>query len=613
MLLQFSAYNLTQKITYYNPDQPPHLDTRYCHSAAIMLTLTFKKAINFKNQTPPTLFQTPTRRRPSSTLFPKAFLFSALLFFCTELYAGGETFPAGHWAYDIIDQLVVRGYLTKLYDVARPYERLDVARAILETDKTTIEERSTLWLFQKLEQELEDELGWLRDEAFPTAAIRLAARPELIAERRDGPRPNLQLPAEQQSGLDLRPRFRGRGRVALYFEKDFVLYNASILQSNGVFDVVPARTYGSATAYSEQAYFAYHGETFRFKLGRDYANWGYGRNSLILSNTAGPLDQLMFQLNTRTLRFTFITAMLDKVEYREEGSPSGAIPSFVERYLTAVRFDLNLFSSKARLGVWQGLLYGGRNRPLDFRFINPFIVFYADQFNARQETNPIIGGDFSLYPFNGFNIYGSLMIDDWQADRQDITDLEPNLWSGQLGIRASNILFGLGIDGTDAFIELTRAINRAYHQRLFNRYQRWIFGTNPLAHPLGTDFESLELGISHWFRKQFRASLSLLLIGKGEGSLYGDFTEPWLERNPDGTFRFNVRDGYSEPSPFGIVERRTALTAGFFYQPSNAFNAELNLTYVWRSNLNNVSGATGTDFQVFFRALFEIQPVLNLF
>jgi hypothetical protein len=542
-----------------------------------------------------------------TTFFTGALLLLAA-FFPSLLKAGGETFPAGHWAYDIIDQLIVRGYLTRLYDVARPYERLDVARAILETDKFAIEDRVTLWLFNKLEQELDDELGWLRDEVFPKAAVRIAARPELIAERREGPRPELQLPPENQTGIDLRPRFRGRGRLALYFERDFVLYNASIVQQQGVFDLVPARPYAGATAYTEQAFFAYHGEMFRIKLGRDYVNWGYGRYSLSLSHMAGPLDQLMLQLNTRTLRFTYIIAMLDKLEYREEGTPSGAIQSFVERYLTAIRFDLNLFSSRLRLGLWQGTLYGGRNRGLDFRFINPFSIVYGEQYNRREEINPIVGADLSIFPFNGINIYGSFVVDDWQFNIVDQTALEPNLWSGQIGIRAANVLYPLGIYGTDVFIEISRAINRTYHQRQFNRYQRWIFGTNPLAHPLGTDFESLEIGISHWFFKQFRASVSVLFVGKGEGSLYGPFTEPWLD-----TTRYNLQTGYSEPAPFGIVERRTALTFGLFYQPSNAFNIELNLTPVWRYNANNIEGARLNDFQIFLRVLFEIQPVLSLF
>lgn len=546
----------------------------------------------------------PQRRNTRAAVL----LFLYLAFAPHRLNAGGETFPAGHWAYDIIDQLIVRGYLTRLYDVARPYERLDVARAILETDKFAIEDRVTLWLFQKLEQELEDELGWLRDEAFPRAAVRIALRPELIAERREGPRPDLQLPPENQSGIDLRPRFRGRGRLALYFDRDFVLYNSTVVQQTGIFDLVPTRPFAGANSYNEQAYFAYHGEMFRAKLGRDYVNWGYGRYSLSLANTAGPLDQLMLQLNTKTLRFTYIVAMLEKIEYREEGTPSGAIQNWVERYLTAFRADLNLFNSKVRLGIWQGNLYGGRGRPLDFRYLSPFAIYYSYQYNNREEINPIGGLDLSIFPFNGINIYGSFVVDDWQFNIVDQTALEPNLWAGQIGIRAANVLYPFGIYGTDVFVEIARAINRTYHQRQFNRYQRWMYETNPLAHPLGTDFESLEVGVSHWFFKQFRVSANLLMIGKGEGSLYGPFTEPWLD-----TTRYNLETGYSEPAPFGIVERRTALTIGFFYQPSSSFNAELNITPVWRYNANNIEGARLNDFQIFLRVLFEIQPVLSLF
>ncbi|MFQ3599138.1 MAG: hypothetical protein SNJ66_12475, partial [Chloroherpetonaceae bacterium] len=167
---------------------------------------------------------------------------------------GGETFPAGHWAYDIIEQLVVRGHLPRLYDVAKPYERLDVARAILETDKTLIEDRVTLWLFNKLEQELTDELDWLRDEAFPDGALRIGLRPELIGDKRDGNLPQFQFPEER--GNTFGPRFRNRFRFTLHFGEYFTIYNNSILQSERVFSLVPARDFAGATGFTEQAFIA---------------------------------------------------------------------------------------------------------------------------------------------------------------------------------------------------------------------------------------------------------------------------------------------------------------------------------------------------------------------
>jgi hypothetical protein len=218
---------------------------------------------------------------------------------------GGETFPAGHWAYDIIEQLVVRGYLPKLYDVAKPYERMDVARAILETDKTLIEDRVTLWLFNKLEQELTDELDWLRDEAFPSGALRVGLRPELIGDKRDGNLPQFQFPEER--GNTFGPRLRNRFRFTLHFGENITVYNNSILQSERVFALVPSRRFAGATGFTEQAFIAYHSKTIRAKFGRDYVQWGYGRNSLITNFTAGPIrpHRLSVRFSDLTLHLLF--------------------------------------------------------------------------------------------------------------------------------------------------------------------------------------------------------------------------------------------------------------------------------------------------------------------
>lgn len=546
----------------------------------------------------------------------RSILFASLLALSSALrpviaFGGGETFPAGHWAYDIIDQLVARGYLVQLYDVAKPYERIDVARAILATDKTQIEDRVTLWLFNKLEQELSEELDWLRDEAFPDGALRVGLRPELIGDKRDGNFPQLQF--EQEQGNTFGPRFRNRFRFTLHFGENIVLYNNSVLQNERVFTLLPAKKWGGMTGFTEQAFVAYHSKNVRLKFGRDYVQWGYGRNSLITNFTAGPLDQLSFQFVSRSLRFTYFLAQLDKYDTRFGWRPDGN----VERFFAAIRADFNLFAGNVRLGLFQGTLKSGVYRHIDFRHVNPFIFTYGEQF---EETNPLIGGDFSIYAFN-VNFYGSLTVDDWQVDKKEQVDLEPNLWAGTLGVRAPNILKAFKIYGTDAFLELTRCRYRTFHNRFIeqrltvNNAGRGIVRANPLAHPLGTDFLSAELGISHWFKKYLRVSMSLLAIAKGEGNLYGPFLTPWMDTDANGNFIYNLRDGYDEPIPFVTgnrkVEGRYAWTTGFFYQPNNAFNIELNFTQVWRRNANNVAGLNKSDFQVFFRTMFEIQPVFN--
>jgi hypothetical protein len=568
------------------------------------------------------------------------FSLSLILFFSLMLplrAGGGETFPAGHWAYDIIEQLVVRGHLARLNDVAQPYERVDVARALLEIDKSQLGDRSALWMVNKLEQELSDEIDWLRDEAFPEVALRLGIRPEFIGDKRDGLFPELQLPPTTiggnpgstitvpgASGNTFGPRFRNRFRVALHFGKDFVVYNNTMLQQQGVFDasaLVSVRNFAGTNVYTEQGFVAYHGDIFRMKFGRDYVNWGYGRQSLTLANSAGPLDQLWMQLYSRTIRFTYLAAQLDKYK------PTPSSEAIGERYLSTIRMDFNLFANKWRFGFFQTTIFSGVNRPFDLRVMNPFLFSYSEQANATgaAEINPNVGADMSIYTF-GLNLYASMLIDDWQVAKESLNDLEPNLWSGQLGVRAPNILRGLKIYGTDFFIEANRVRNRTYHNR-FNVQQgsagayfgdqRAVFGNNPLGPSLGTDFTSLELGVSHWFRKDLRVGISTMLINKGEGNLYGDYTQPWLD-SLNGQPRYNLQSGYDEPLPYfrpGItaVEKRNALRFNIFYQPSSAVNVELQLTQVWRTNADNVIGVNKSDLQVFARAMVELQPLFTLF
>ncbi|MBC8042361.1 MAG: hypothetical protein IAF08_02840 [Rhizobacter sp.] len=517
---------------------------------------------------------------------------------------GGETFPAGHWAYETIEQLVVRGYLTSLNDAAKPYERTDVAKAILETDKSEID-RPTLWLFNKLEQELEDELDWLRDGVFPTSAIRIGLRAEENVTK--------------QSETPLIGRFRGRSRIALYFAEHFVVYNSQVYQQGGAPDVVSNRVYGESSGYTEQSFIAYHSDNFRVKFGRDYLDWGYANSSLIVSNTAGSLDQIFFQFNSPTIRFTYFTAQLDRipstyfVSTAPGDSATSQLTSYTNRYFTAERVDFNLFGSKVRLGIWQGVIYGGLDQPIDWRFANPFQIYFGEQYNNSTEVNPIVGADFSFYPYTGINIYGGIAIDDYQADRKELNDLEPTEWAGTLGARTANILRGWEIYGTDASVEFTKVANRTFHQRALFDYQKLTFGRNPLAHVQGTDFESVEFNVSHWFRKFLQVSINVKAVAQGEGGLFKPFTEPWRDTNPDGTNKYTVEGGYTETSPTGVVDRSLALGLRIFYQPTNAFNAELNLTNVSRSNTGNVAGMNTSDFQIFFRVLFEIQPVLSLF
>jgi hypothetical protein len=524
--------------------------------------------------------------KPRARLVAVFILLQTILFLPalqTPVFAKGETFPAGHWSYDIIENLVVRGHLSELYDAAKPYTRYDVAKAIYNSDKSRIKDITTLWLFIKLEEELANELSWVEQSSMPGTALRLGVRLSEIAQK--------------DAETSFSPKFRGRSRMALFYGEHFILYNSTVIQQQGAYDIVSrTRPFGKTTGYTEQAYVGFEKDDLKIKLGRDYLDWGYGRNSLVVNNEAGSFDQVFIQLQSNTVRFTYTTAILDQVVFNQEDKEGiGIISDHFDRYFTAERLDFNLLNSMLRFGIWQAVIYGGKNQPLNLRYANPFTIYKSDAKSQEENTNAIFGTDLSLYVGEGLNVYGSLMFNDWSEFSEDSAKVDLNKWGGILGFRASDILKSFDIYGTDAFVELNKLSLGAYdHPGAFKEY-RYLFADNPIGHPNGSDFEQLELGLSHWFYRSLRVNMNLKMLSLGEASI---------------TNRSTALSDTDSPS--GTPQKTTMLQLGAFYQPFNEFNSELSFANVWTSNAGNVQGRSETDFQVFLRVMIELQPFFQL-
>ena len=280
-------------------------------------------------------------------------------------------------------------------------------------------------------------------------------------------------------------------------------------------------------------------------LGRVRVFWGPQRINLLLSETAEPLDLFSASFQTRLLSFNFLFARLD-------GSQPDAVDSlrYLERtfndnrYLVGHRLDLN-FHRRFRLGLFETVLYGGEGRPPELYYLNPLQFFHGAQLNEDEDDNTIVGIDFSYLPGRGTNIYGQLIVDDFQIDDKSQGDMEPNEIGFMLG------LFKAGKIATlipDLKIEYVRLTNRTYHQR--DPRNRYLYRNKLLGHPLGPDADSLAVSARLWLDRIFYAEMELAYRRKGEGSIHKPWDEPWYLAAGD----------YHEPFPTGIVEK-SLLTA----------------------------------------------------
>jgi hypothetical protein len=521
-------------------------------------------------------------------------LFLIAMMIAVSAFAGGETFPSNHWAYDIIAELIQRGYLLKLNEATKPYRRLDVAKQLIDVDKSEIEDRSTLWLFAKLENELEPEIDHLRDDAFPKAELKLGV--------------GLQETFRKATDSSTTAFFFGRTKFSLNFGKEWTMYNSIVLdQSLKKNDYLNVRINYGAGSYIDQSFISYDNDVVTVKFGRDFLRWGYAYGyGVPISENAGSYDQLFFQLRSDAVRFTYFTAQLSKVALSFFPNTLGAnLYNYIDRYMTAERIDFSLFSGKVKFGLLQSVIYGGVNRSIDWRFANPLTIYYAEQQNGGLQQNPAIGADFSFF-VKKYNFYAVFFVDDWQANYKTQDDLKPNCWEGTLGLKTTDVLKPFGLKGTDGYIEFTLVTNRTFNQRAAYDYLKFVQNGQPMADPDGTDFTRMQLGLSHWVKKYLRLDFNLKVVNHGEGNL-SVFTMPWLDST-----KYNLQTGYHEPVPSGIVQHATTITVGGFYQPFNAFGAQLAFGPTFYTNYGNVTGVSKNNFNVQLRVYYNIEPVFSL-
>jgi hypothetical protein len=225
--------------------------------------------------------------------------------------------------------------------------------------------------------------------------------------------------------------------------------------------------------------------------------------------------------------------------------------------------------------VCQGLFIGGVVFQGNFSY-------HAESNNDADVANTLGSLDLIAWPANGLELYGSLLIDDIQVEKTGPGDLEPNeigwLAGGRLG---DPLLFS----GAVIFAEYVKVTNRTY--KTPNPWETFVHRNVPLGYPLGNDFDRMEFGWSQWFSESAWAKLSWTGIRKGEGSIYTPFDEPWLN--------YTVTQGYHEPFPTGIVEKRNGLDVTIHYYPNPHFGLEGEIQTVKTTNAGHVKGKNSDD------------------
>lgn len=264
-------------------------------------------------------------------------------------------------------------------------------------------------------------------------------------------------------------------------------------------------------------------------LGRTPVEFGESpRYNLILDRWGVPLELIGLSFHNQRINFNFFVSDLGQMIAKSSAFRGDTTkPVLGSRYLSFHALDFNLFNS-FRFGFAEAVILGGKNQTLNWYFVNPFLIYYANQFNLRQKNSNVMWLFHFRYtsPLN-IGAYGEFLIDDYQyaPDKQG----EPNHTGLILGMESVSRALGKPIYWLTEYTRVTRWVYN--HSTPFTKWMRYGI---PLGHPYGPDFEMYYGFLSVAFGN-LNIALEFENLKKGEASINDYWPVPL---NNSGEYRF---------------------------------------------------------------------------
>ncbi len=490
-----------------------------------------------------------------------------LLFLEIAISQTNQTIPTNHWIYNSIRLLQLNGYMSSLDQGRQPYTKNEIINSLLVINIKGVESDQLRIEYQRLANYFHKIIKLRSNKGNNDDQIVIGI--------------NSQLTNISETNSEITNDMKIRLNSAIDIDKNFTIYYSAYLDSKFKDDKsYTGYEWRGMSGVQEQIYISYNTNRFKLKFGRDYVKWGYGQTgNLMISDNSRPFDMLSLQVNSKYLSMQTFLAQLDKM-YNSE------------RYLTAIRFETKIMK-RLYLGFGQAALYGGKNRPVDFTLSNPLMFYSFTQDNDKKPMNMMLYFDFAYRLFNKMRCYGELLVDDFQIDHEVKSDLEPNEIGFLFGLEAVDFIYNFS-----GWIEFVQVRNRTYNVPNQRPFEKFLHKNQYIGHKIGTDFQCLQMELNKWLNSYFRMSFGYRLIRHGEGTIKGDFTEPYMDDE------VTMKTGYVEKIPYGIIETSNNFYCKMHFEYNTFVQCDLIINYNAIKNVNNQK-TDDNDFSGSFVLFFD--------
>jgi hypothetical protein len=486
---------------------------------------------------------------------------------------GSRILSIDSWAYEAIERLRTRGYLSGLNPMVQPYRRIDLAVELVGVDADTLPGPTAGWV-RLLKRELAPEFSRLSGSEDEAAAQRLGGQFLLEATASDSRRRDPLMPFRTTANEGLKDRAWWNWAGGLWLETHNIAAETRLF-----WDSWWRETHGDPDGRhpggfkqlgrTDNAYLTLAYPWGNIWVGRFKRNWGpIGQNGMMIGDNATPLPQIGLDLGRGNFTFRFLAGELESVDGRQ-------------RYLVGNRIDYRRGNFWVSLG--QSALYSGESAVL--RLFNPLEFIFFDH-SATYDQQAISGNVMFNVTFwaqvGQGTLYGEFVLDDF--DRNSL--------SGQVAIEATSYQLSLGgrYMGVSDRLELGLDYRRvsAWSYRSGVTTEIWMHLDRGLADPF-SDYDRLTLR-ADWYPpvRGLRISPVLQFQRKGEG----DYRIPFPPRD----------EVLGQPGIFhGVLETTKRVALQGRYQPRSEVYMEWDLGRSFISNAGHVDGSNEGRFSLFIR------------
>ena len=251
------------------------------------------------------------------------------------------------------------------------------------------------------------------------------------------------------------------------------------------------------------------------QFGRLNRHWGYGMNSLVLSNYGSPHEQLRIQAQRGAFQYTTLyTRFIDASRVARQREGADVVQP--RRYAALHRLAYAP-SPRLTVGLFEATVFSRRDAPgappkaVQAHYLSPLIGVRSIQSMAGGPHNTITGLDARWQVVRGLEAHAQLALNDWSVQHLG-TDYWRNQWAGLVGLNiapASLSAWSLHVEGS--------RIRPFFYAGRFSldAFAHW---SDPIGHSAGPNSYDVSARLAYRPQHRWRAGLWYHRTWRGRGT-----------------------------------------------------------------------------------------------